>query len=539
MSSDEDGGPADDETFHPLGEQWQDGLEEALEETDYDAELGMEMAKDAMRVTEGELSEAEFYDRYHDDVVEEFGEDDRPMADEIEADRAEGRLENTLSALGMGEDSRRGVMKKMGGAGAVGFGAWTTANADGDGPDESLAAQDEEADEPDDTNGHGTQWGMALDLEYCDACLACVTACAAEHNWEQGANWMYVLDYEDDTTSDEFVNRLIRPCQHCTDAPCEKVCPTTARHTRDEDGLVLTDYDVCIGCRYCQVACPYGVNYFQWDEPDVGEDELDEDHVYDARDRPVDSRGPRGVMEKCTFCATRQDGTMGDEMVGTTACEDACPPEVIQFGNMNDPNSDAQRYIDNVAKNRTLVQIDRDLPSPEDVEEALEDEDDLEADDVVDAVEDFDEDLLTVILAISILEERGEPEGPESSSLAEQEAATIELAELLEEQGLDVEGEDLLVDLDLADEPEEDEEFDGPSETLAQEQLEEFGGTPHSRFKLLEDIGTDPNIVNLGNEPGPDAEQIEGPVAYDDVGQTDNRKDVLDDGTVGPDGPSF
>jgi len=84
---------------------------------------------------------------------------------------------------------------------------------------------------------------------------------------------MYVLAFEDGNVEspepDNYesvhdFNFLVRPCQHCTDAPCEKVCPTTARHTRDRGGLVLTDYEVCIGCRYCQVACPYGVNYFQW-----------------------------------------------------------------------------------------------------------------------------------------------------------------------------------------------------------------------------------------------------------------------------------
>ncbi len=76
---------------------------------------------------------------------------------------------------------------------------------------------------------------------------------------------------------------------------------------------MLTDYDVCIGCRYCQVACPYGVNYFQWDDPAVPDDELNEDMVYDQRDRRVSSRGPRGVMEKCIFDPARQDGQMGGD----------------------------------------------------------------------------------------------------------------------------------------------------------------------------------------------------------------------------------
>ncbi|SDJ58074.1 4Fe-4S ferredoxin N-terminal domain-containing protein [Natronorubrum texcoconense] len=547
MSFDDSDERDEEEPFHPLGESWQDGLEDALEDTEYDAELGMEMAKDAMRVTEGELSEEEFYDRYHDDVVEEFGEDSRPMADEIEAAREEdGRFEETLSRFGVGEDSRRNVMKKMGGVGAVGLGAWGATNSGGT-DSAFLQDEDQEADEPDDTNGEGVQWGMALDLEHCDGCLSCVVACAEEHDWDQGANWMYVLAYEDDTVSspdaDDFESTedfeyLIRPCQHCTDAPCEKVCPTTARHTRDSDGLVLTDYDVCIGCRYCQVACPYGVNYFQWENPEVGDDELDEDHVYDERDRPVSARGPRGVMEKCTFCPTRQDGNLGDEMVGTTACEDACPPEVIQFGNMNDPNSDPQRYIENTAKSRTLVRTAGDLPSPEDLEEALDGEDD-DLESIVDAVEDLDEEMIGNLLAIAILSDEEQLETEENSSLVEQEADALELVEVLVDHGLDLEDEELLIELDFAEEPDDDEEFEGASEALAQERLDTFAGDPDSKFKLLEGIGTDPNVVYLGNEPGPNAHQVEGPVSYADVGQTDDRKDVLDEGTVGIDGPSL
>ncbi|ELY51163.1 4Fe-4S ferredoxin N-terminal domain-containing protein [Natronolimnohabitans innermongolicus] len=542
-----DDGRDDDETFHPLGEQWQDDLEEALEDTEYDADLGMEMAKDAMRVTKGELSEETFNERYRDDVLEEFGEDGEALAEEMES-KDGGYVEGALSAVGAGEDSRRDVMKKMGGAGAVGLGAWGAAGGN-DGPSSPVPAQDDqqEADEPDDANGEGTQYGMTLDLEHCDGCLSCVVACAEEHDWDQGANWMYVLAYEDDTVSsppaDDFDSTedfeyLIRPCQHCTDAPCEKVCPTTARHTRDSDGLVLTDYDVCIGCRYCQVACPYGVNYFQWEEPEVGEDELDEDHMYDVRDRPVSARGPRGVMEKCTFCPTRNDGSLGEEMVGTTACEDACPPEVIQFGNMNDPNSDPQRYNNNTAKSRTLVRTAGNLPSLEEFEETIDGEDE-EIDAVIDAVEDLDEEMVGLLLAIYIVGEDGEPEGDESSSLAEQEAEAMEYVEALADHGIDLEDEDLLLEFDLAEEPDDDEEFDGASEDLAQEVLDDFAGDVESRFKLLEDVGTDPNIIYLGNEPGPDAEQVEGPVAYDSVDQTDNRKDVLDEGTVGPDGPSI
>ncbi|SFC62469.1 prokaryotic molybdopterin-containing oxidoreductase family, iron-sulfur binding subunit [Halobiforma haloterrestris] len=459
----------DDDAFHPLGETAEADFEAMLEETEYDAELGMEMAKDAMRLTKGEITEEEFYDRYHEDVLEEFGEDERPMADRIEAAREEpddpGAVGELLSTIG-GDESRRKMMKKMGaGASAVGLGAFGASKS----PDPPASVTQEEEDDGHggggDAEAEGTQWGMALDLEVCDGCLSCVVACNAEHNWNQGANWMYILAYDDglvespeaeDYESTRDFNYLIRPCQHCTDAPCEKVCPTTARHTRDDGGLVLTDYDVCIGCRYCQVACPYGVNYFKWDDPNETAQEMDSDMQFDKRDRWVSGAGPRGVMEKCVFDPPRQDGQMGEDMVGTTACEEACPPGAIQFGDMHDPESDPQQYLENVALARAREH------DPED--EELQD-------------------------AIAILE-----------------------------------GEE---------EPAESEDADGMTEDEAQGLLEDEYGDGTGRFKLLEEYNTNPNVTYIGNEPGPHAEQVPGPVAYDDVGMTDVRKDELDEKTVG------
>ena len=469
MSSD----PHDeDETFHPLGEEAEAEFEKLLEETEYDAELGMEMAKDAMRVTKGELSDEEFYDRYHEDVVEEFGEDDRPMAAEIEAAReADDEDEALLSRLGFDDESRRDMMKKMGaGAGFLGLGAWGTAETGGDGgggpggradpdPEPSVAAAEAEQEE----DNEGTQWGMALDLEVCDGCLSCVVACNQEHNWNEGANWMYILAYEDgivespepdDYESPRDFNFLIRPCQHCTDAPCEKVCPTTARHTRDEGGLVLTDYDVCIGCRYCQVACPYGVNYFKWDDPNEEAQQLEDEMRYDQRDRWVSGAGPRGVMEKCVFDPARQDGNMGEDMVGTTACEDACPPGAIQFGDMNDPESDPQQYIENVPLARARE-------------------------------EDPDDEQLQQAMAI-------------------------------------VAGEE---------EPADEEGGDGMTEAEATRLIEGEYGDAGSSFRLLEEYNTNPNVIYIGNEPGPHAEQVRGPISYEDVGMVDNRRNVLEEKT--------
>ncbi|SFB98782.1 prokaryotic molybdopterin-containing oxidoreductase family, iron-sulfur binding subunit [Halobiforma haloterrestris] len=557
----------DDESFHPLGNEWENELETMLDDTEYDTELGMEMAQDAFRVTKGELSEAEFHEKYHEDVMEEFGEDNRPTAEAFEAaqEEAKGAASRMLSKFeGDGEEGRREAMKKMGaGAAAVGLGAWgTVENGNEPDPEPDVAAAAEEEEDP--YEHDRTQWGMALDLERCDGCLSCVTACATENQLDSGVNWMYVLEFEDPgesantnsslaRTSGPSPNRLIRPCQHCTDAPCEKVCPTTARHTRDKDGLVLTDYDVCIGCRYCQVACPYGVNYFQWDEPDVSTEDIAEhheelgqgDHMTDDRGRWVDSRAPRGVMSKCTMCPSRQDGHMGEEYVGTTACQQACPPGAIQFGNMSDEESDPKKYAANPSRGRTLERISP--PSADALEESLDGaDDDLES--VLEAT-DLDEDTLALMKAVEITGELGTGDG----KLAGYEREFQEALDALADHGLDLDSEDVLVELDLADETDEDEEFDGPSVEDAQQRLEAFTGSPESNFRLLEDMGTNPNIVYLGQEPGPHAEQTEPTgatsleyeqLSYEAVnGETidlvDNRKEVLDEETVGDTGWSL
>ena len=321
-------------------------MERMLEETDYDAELGMEMAKDAQRVVAGELSEAEFFSRYHEDILEEFGEDARELPElredldgEVvaEGDDPEG-IRERLQELADSEDvSRRELMKK-GGAAAAALGIFAGGSAA-----QSHGGGGSEAPGDTPTEGDGTRWGMVINLNNCDGCLACMVACNQEHGLSRGANWMYVFTYQDENQDDE--NFLVRPCQHCTDSPCTKVCPVGARHTREQDGLVLTDYDICIGCRYCEVSCPYGVNYFQWGEPDVPESEIDDDHQIDDRGRWVGSRPPEGVMGKCTFCVDRQDGQMGEERIGTTACEDACAMDAIHFGDMNDPESAPNQHL--------------------------------------------------------------------------------------------------------------------------------------------------------------------------------------------------
>ena len=199
------------------------------------------------------------------------------------------------------------------------------------------------------------RWGMAVDLDTCTGCGACVTACHAENNIstvgpEQAAmgrakHWMRVESYWEGDFPD--VKLKFRPvmCQHCENAPCEPVCPTYASH-HTEDGLNAQVYNRCIGTRYCANACPYNVRFFDffnpsWDKP------LQLQLNPDVSNREV------GVMEKCTFCVQRIRTTQiearadGNRAIRdgeiNTACAQACPSKALVFGDLDDPESAVSR----------------------------------------------------------------------------------------------------------------------------------------------------------------------------------------------------
>jgi len=206
------------------------------------------------------------------------------------------------------------------------------------------------------------KFGFVIDLSRCVGCRTCVEACKVENNTPSGAFWMWVFRVEEGKYPNVRVRFLPRLCQHCNNPPCVKVCPVAARFQR-EDGFVLTDFNRCIGCRYCQVACPYGVNYFNWKRPSTqqyfdwknGEgDDLygkgrmrdyvggaippyknpDHDQSWGEEKRLV-SGGSHyvGVMGKCTWCVHRV--AKGLE----PACAAACPMRVLNFGDLDDPQS--------------------------------------------------------------------------------------------------------------------------------------------------------------------------------------------------------
>ncbi len=173
------------------------------------------------------------------------------------------------------------------------------------------------------------RWGMLIDTSKCETgCTDCVTACKTENGWgstetksneQQQAQWIRKVKLTDKQTG--HVQSLPLMCQHCEIPPCVDVCPTGASMKR-ADGIVLVDKHICIGCRYCMMACPYKARSF------IHEPLTDQ--------KPHSPRGI-GTVESCTLCVHRVDKD------GTPACVEACNAEghkAMYFGDLNDPNSE-------------------------------------------------------------------------------------------------------------------------------------------------------------------------------------------------------
>jgi phenylacetyl-CoA:acceptor oxidoreductase subunit 1 len=188
-----------------------------------------------------------------------------------------------------------------------------------------------------------TRWAMVADLRRCVGCQTCTAACKLANATPPGVQWRRVLDIEVGTYPD--VQRAFVPtgCQHCDEPPCLDVCPTTATRKR-EDGIVTIDYDLCIGCAYCTVACPYQARYktsratFAYGAATKSETER-----HDA--------ARLAVATKCTFCVERiDDGKMkglvpGVDPEATPACVNACISSALAFGDIDDPDSNASRLL--------------------------------------------------------------------------------------------------------------------------------------------------------------------------------------------------
>ena len=185
---------------------------------------------------------------------------------------------------------------------------------------------------------------MAADLERCVGCQTCTAACRHANATSPAVQWRKVLDIETGTYPN--VSRTFVPvgCQHCADPPCMHVCPSTATRRRD-DGVVTIDYDICIGCAYCDVACPYQAR-FKIDAPHFA-------YGNPAMQNEIQREDARriGVAQKCTFCSDRIDFglanglTPGMDEAATPACVNSCIADALYFGDIDDPNSNVSRLL--------------------------------------------------------------------------------------------------------------------------------------------------------------------------------------------------
>jgi Fe-S-cluster-containing dehydrogenase component len=186
------------------------------------------------------------------------------------------------------------------------------------------------------------QWHMVIDLEKCIGCEYCLRTCQAVNDVpDDSMRWNIGFP---ETTENGLDFYMTRPCLHCQQAPCVKVCPVGATWVR-EDGIVAMDYSRCIGCRYCEVACPYDVRRFNWKLS------TEENPYVPAWGTPEIPRRPRGVVEKCTFCVQRIDRglslglTPGIDPQATPACVDICPVSARIFGDILDTESPVSVYL--------------------------------------------------------------------------------------------------------------------------------------------------------------------------------------------------
>ncbi|MEJ2597549.1 MAG: 4Fe-4S dicluster domain-containing protein [Anaerolineales bacterium] len=203
------------------------------------------------------------------------------------------------------------------------------------------------------------KWTMVVNLDACTGCNACVVACHAENNvpiWGEdevlrgrSMHWIRIERYWEGEWPNVKARYLPVMCQQCENAPCEPVCPVYATMHSERENLNLQVYNRCVGTRYCQNNDPYKVRFFNFHDPQF-------DGLLKEQLNPDVTVRSAGVMEKCTFCVQRirrgeekalvenrdlQDGEV------TPACVQACPSSALLFGDMNNPDAQVTKIVEN------------------------------------------------------------------------------------------------------------------------------------------------------------------------------------------------
>jgi Fe-S-cluster-containing dehydrogenase component len=202
------------------------------------------------------------------------------------------------------------------------------------------------------------RYAMIIDLQSCVGCGACSIACKNENNVPEGFFWSNKITETSGVFPNVRYHYIPTLCNHCQNAPCVRGCPTKAMH-KLKNGITMHDPKKCIGCKYCEFNCPYGVIYFNWGKPHkfwrdrntaikdcttspreevekVGGNTIP--YYNPEREETLDGIRHKGVVEKCTFCDHRvRKGRL-------PYCVEACPADARIFGDLEDPKSQV-RYL--------------------------------------------------------------------------------------------------------------------------------------------------------------------------------------------------